>query len=123
MPAHKIYYNTIKQQPRYLFIIRQIISSNIWLLLLASLTCNLSLFGWFLIDNIEHLSLQGFLVGDKSILIPYKLRSFWINIILLHAPFKQINYVFVIWVLGESKTPAVLHELEEYIWATFAKLL
>jgi len=41
----------------------------------------------------------------------------------LHAIFKQINDVSIIWILGETQISAVIHEFLKLLRLIFAKLL
>ena len=81
------------------------------------------LFGRFLVNNIHHLPLDRFFLENKSILVPDEIRVLCIKPILLHATLKEANDVAVIRVLCEAQTSAIMHELSEFFWLIFAKVI
>lgn len=79
--------------------------------------------GGFLVDDTHHLSLDGFLLQDQSVLVPNEVRRLLVMSVLIHAALEQLDDVPVVWVLGETQTSAIVHELSEFLWLVFTELV
>ena len=79
--------------------------------------------GGFLVDDTHHLSLDGFLLQDKSVLVPNEVRRLLVMSVLIHAALEQLDDVPVVRVLGETQTSAIVHELSEFLWLVFTELV
>ena len=79
--------------------------------------------GRFLLDNVEHLSLDGLLLEYKAVLVPDEVRAARVELVSLHAAFEQADDVPVVRVLSEAQAAAVVHELLELLWLVLAQLL
>ena len=79
--------------------------------------------GGLLVDDADHLSLDGFLLQDQSVLVPDEVGVLLVESVLIHAALEQLDDVPVVWVLGETQTSAVVHELSELLWLVFAQLV
>lgn len=88
-----------------------------------SIICFISFLGWFFLDDIQHLPFNRFLLQGKSIFVPNEVWIFQVEAMSLHAAFKQTDDVAVVWILGETKTSAVMHEFLELFWLVLRELL
>jgi hypothetical protein len=77
----------------------------------------------FHLDDIEYTVLQCFFVLQQSILLPGVVSDLGVESMASHAFFKKANDVFVVRVLFKLQTPAVLHEVLEFLGKTLAELL
>jgi len=82
-----------------------------------------SLSRWILLNDFEHLLLDEFFFEDHSIFVPNEVRLLGVDVIFLHATFKESDDVTIIWVLGETETSAVVHKLLELFGLVLAELL
>ena len=57
--------------------------------------------GWFLLDDVHHLLLDGFLLQDESVFVPDEVWGLWVDAVFLHATFEETNDEAIVWVLGE----------------------
>lgn len=78
---------------------------------------------WVLLDDLEHLLLDEFLLENQPIFVPDEVWLLWVNIVFLHAPFEESDNVAIVRVLGEAQASAVVHELLEFLRLVLAKLL
>ena len=76
-----------------------------------------------LLDDVQHLPLDGFFLEYKSVLVPNEVGVLGVESVLLHATFEQANDVPVIWVLSEAQASAVVHELSEFIRLILAQVI
>ena len=83
---------------------------------LASAILRLRLLYRLLLDNVEHLTLDGLLLEDEAVLVPDEVGSPGVDVVLLHATLEQPDDVSVVWILSEAQTSAVVHELFEFFW-------
>ena len=79
------------------------------------------LLGRPLFDDLQHLLLNLLLLQHKSVFIPDEVRLLDIKIVPLHAAFPETDDVRIIWVLGEAKSSAVVHELPELLRLVLAE--
>ena len=77
---------------------------------------------WFLIDNIQHLSLDCFFFKDKPILVPDEIWCFYVKAMPLHTSFKKTNDVAVVRILCKREASAVVHKFFELVWLLFAQV-
>jgi len=78
---------------------------------------------WLLLDDIEHLPLDGLLLKHKAVLVPDEVWVLGVEGVTLHATFEKTDDVRIIRVLGETQATAVVHELLEFLGLISAKLL
>ena len=57
---------------------------------------------WFLVNYIEHLSLDGFLFEDQTVLVPDEVWIFSIKFMPLHAAFEKPNNIVIVWILSKT---------------------
>ena len=81
------------------------------------------LLGGFLVDDADHLALDGLFLEDEAVLVPYEVGRLLVKVILLHAALEQLDDVIVVGVLGEAQSSAVVHELAEFVWLVLAQLV
>ena len=67
--------------------------------------------------------LDEFFFQHQSIFVPHEVWLLRVDIVLLHATFKQSDNVTIIGVLGEAQPSAVVHKLLELFWLILAELL
>ena len=77
---------------------------------------------WLLLDDIEHLPLDGLLLKHKAVLVPDEVWVLGVEGVTLHATFEKTDDVRVIGVLCETQATAVVHELLEFLRLIAAKL-
>ena len=83
----------------------------------------LVLFGWLLVDDVHHLPLDRFLFQNQSVLVPDEVGIFCIDTLLLHTALEQTDDIAVIWILGEAKATAVVHEFSEFFRLILAQVI
>ena len=81
------------------------------------------LLGGFLVDDADHLALDGLFLEDEAVLVPYEVGRLLVKVILLHAALEQLDDVVVVGVLSEAQASAVVHELAELVWLVLAQLV
>ena len=76
-----------------------------------------------LVNDIQHLLFDGLLLHLESILVPDEVGRFRIKAILLHAGLEKANDVAVVWVLSETQTATVMHELPKLLRLILTQLV
>ena len=76
-----------------------------------------------LVNDIQHLLFDGLLLHLESILVPDEVGRFRIKAVLLHAGLEKANDVAVIWVLSETQTATVMHELPKLLRLILTQLV
>ena len=76
---------------------------------------------WFLLNHFHHLSFDSFFFERQPVLVPYKVWSGWVDLILLHTSCKLIDNKFVIWILSEAKFFAVAENFSKTFWVILSK--
>jgi hypothetical protein len=77
---------------------------------------------WLLLDDVEHLPLDGLLLEHKAVLVPDEVGVLGVEGVTLHAAFEKTDDVGIIRVLGEAQATAVMHELLEFLGLIPAEL-
>ena len=89
--------------------------------LLKSVWCSLLLL--FLVKDLSHLLLDGFLLEGQSILVPDKLRGGLADSMSLHTWLEQTDDVGVVWILSKAESSAVVHKLGKFLGLVLAQFL
>jgi len=76
-----------------------------------------------LVNDIKHLLFDGFLLHLESVLVPDEVGRFGIAAILLHAGLEKANDVAVVWILSETQTATVMHELSKLLRLILTQLV
>ena len=75
------------------------------------------------VDDIQHLSLNGFFLEHQSVFVPDEVWTLGVEAVSLHATLEQSDDVTIVGVLCETKASAIVHELLELLWLIFAQVL
>ena len=75
------------------------------------------------VDDILHLLFDGLLLHLESVLVPDEVGCFGIKAILRHAGLEKANDVAVVWVLCETQTATVMHELSKLLRLILTQLV
>jgi len=76
-----------------------------------------------LVNDIQHLLFDGLLLHLESVLVPDEVGRFGIAAILLHAGLEKANDVAVVWILSETQTATVMHELSKLLRLILTQLV
>ena len=79
--------------------------------------------GRFLVDDADHLALDGLFLENEAVLVPYEVGCLRVTVVLEHAVLEQLDDVIVVGVLSEAQSSAVVHELAELIGLVLAQLI
>ena len=77
---------------------------------------------WLLGNDVHQTVLQSFFVLCQSILFPCIVEDSRVEVMTLHAAFKESNAYLVVWLLLKLQFSAVLHELSEFRGVSTAKI-
>jgi hypothetical protein len=76
-----------------------------------------------LADDLHEVLLEGLLLEDKTVLVPYEVRHLRVPPVALHAALEQTQDVLVVGVLGELELATVVHEFAELLGMSLAELV
>lgn len=74
-------------------------------------------------NNAVDAALKCFLLQEKAVLVPNKVRYFGVKLVSLHAALEQTVDVLVVGVGRECKAAAVIHVLLEFRWLVEAEFV
>jgi hypothetical protein len=75
------------------------------------------------VENLHHLNFDLLLFYSQPVLVPNEIWLLWVKMISLQSILEKPDNVSIVWILGETKSPAVVHKLLELVRLVLAELL
>lgn len=78
---------------------------------------------WLFPYYVKHAVLECFFIFTKTVLLPGVVEDLDVEVVTFHALIEEADAVFVVRVLLELQTPAILHIFFEFDWVAAAELI